>query len=90
MKKMFNQICQFKITLRDIEPKIWRIIQVPETYTFWDLNVAIQNAMGWAGGHLHSFTIKDPKTGEEAEIGTPDEEFEDVEVLPEWKQKINK
>ncbi|HPP37607.1 MAG TPA: plasmid pRiA4b ORF-3 family protein, partial [Thermosynergistes sp.] len=51
VKKRFNNVYQFKITLRDIKPPIWRRIQVPETYTFWDLHVAIQDAMGWTDSH---------------------------------------
>lgn len=46
MKKRYNQVYQFKITLKHIEPDIWRVIQVPETYTFYDFHVAIQDAMG--------------------------------------------
>ena len=52
MKKKFNNVYQFKITLEGAKPPIWRRIQVPETYTFWDLHVAIQDAMGW-GDHHH-------------------------------------
>jgi len=50
-------IYQFKITLLDTQPMIWRRIQVPEPYTFWDLHVAIQSAMGWQDCHLHMFRI---------------------------------
>ena len=60
MKKKFNQVYQFKITLDEIKPPIWRRIQVPETYTFWDLHVAIQDAMGWLDYHLHEFEILNP------------------------------
>ena len=48
----FDQVYQFKITLKSAKPPIWRRIQVPETYTFWDLHVAIQDAMGWRDYHL--------------------------------------
>lgn len=34
MKRKFDQVYQFKITLRDVKPPIWLRIQVPETYTF--------------------------------------------------------
>jgi len=30
---------------------------VPESYTFYDLHVAIQDAMGWLDSHLHDFKI---------------------------------
>ncbi len=89
MKKRFNQVYQFKITLVDSKPPIWRRIQVPETYTFWDLHVAIQDAMGWSDYHLHQFEMDDPSTGIRAEIGIPDEEFDRyADVLPGWKEKI--
>jgi len=89
MKKKFDKIFQFKITLKGIRPPIWRRIQVPETYTFWDLHVAIQDAMGWFDSHLHRFEILNHSTGMKEEIGIPDEEFEwDTVTLPGWEQKI--
>jgi hypothetical protein len=87
-----KQIYQFKITLHDIEPKIWRRIQVPENYSFWDLHVAIQDAMGWTDSHLHQFIIIDPKNSEEVYIGIPgDEAFagELPEMLAGWKEFIS-
>ena len=85
MKKKFDRVYQFKITLKGVKPPIWRRIQVPEPYTFWDLHVAIQDAMGWEDYHLHEFELVDPSTGMKMEIGIPDEE-----ILPGWKQKIVK
>ncbi len=41
------QVYQFKVVLLEVAPPIWRTIQVPETYSFWDLHVAIQDSMGW-------------------------------------------
>ncbi|MDI3524632.1 MULTISPECIES: plasmid pRiA4b ORF-3 family protein [unclassified Kosmotoga] len=87
MKKKFDHVYQFKITLKGIKPPIWRRIQVPETYTFWDLHVAIQDAMGWLDYHLHEFEIINPSTGLKVNIGIPDEDF-GRDVLPGWKQKI--
>jgi len=63
MKKKYSPVYQFKITLEDAKPPIWRRIQVPETYTFWDLHVAIQDAMGWSDYHLHEFGMVNPSTG---------------------------
>jgi hypothetical protein len=49
-----KRIMQFRIELNDLKPPIWRRIQVPETYSFWDLHVAIQDAMGWLDPWGHS------------------------------------
>ncbi len=47
MNKEFDgKIYQFRIELLDIEPAIWRRIQVPADYTFGGLHVALQDAMG--------------------------------------------
>jgi len=91
MKKKQDIIYQFKITLKDIKPLIWRRIQVPKKYTFWDLHVAIQDAMGWYDCHLHEFEIVNPLTGKKIIIGIPneDEDFANYKTLPGWKQKIN-
>lgn len=91
MKKRFERVYQLKITLKGSEPQIWRRIQVPETYTFWDLHVAIQDAIGWEDSHLHEFEMPHPSTGEKVRIGIPDEEagFFRQETIPEQKQKIS-
>ena len=88
MTKKQAQIYQFKITLRDIQPAIWRRIQVPDSYTFWDLHVAIQDSMGWTDTHLHNFTVIDPKVMTKVQIGMPDPGYDDG-TLPGWDQKIS-
>ena len=83
MKKKVTGVHQFKITLQDVKPAVWRRIQTPASYTFWDLHVAIQDAMGWNDMHLHEFRIPDPATRELKTIGIPDDgEFgDDREVI---------
>ena len=77
---------QFKITLQEIDPPVWRRIRVPAYYSFWDLHVAIQDAMGWTDSHLHAFRLTHPKVGARVEIGIPDEEFDTGNpVLPGWE-----
>ncbi|HPL29878.1 MAG TPA: hypothetical protein PLG21_17660, partial [Anaerolineae bacterium] len=44
VRRKYDRVYQFKIVLEGVEPPIWRRIQVPEIYTFWDLHVAIQDA----------------------------------------------
>lgn len=60
-RKKDKEICQFKISLKYSDPLIWRRIQIPSDYTFWELNCAIQDAMGWGGGHLHGFRFINKK-----------------------------
>ena len=65
-----NLIYQFKITLEDISPAIWRRILVPDRYTFWDLHVAIQDSMGWLDYHLHAFELKAPGSRNESKLAS--------------------
>lgn len=91
MKRKFAKVYQFKITLRGIMPPIWRRIQVPSTYSFWDLHVAIQDAMGWLDYHLHEFGLPHLKTGETIRIGVPDEDLINEErILLDREEKISK
>jgi hypothetical protein len=88
MKKEFDKIYQFKITLQGSKPPIWRRIQVPEIYSFWDLHVAIQDAFGWQDYHLHEFEILDPNSKRKVRIGFPDDAFGE-DILLNWKEKIS-
>jgi len=60
-RKPYQSVLQFKIWLIETDPPVWRRIQVPDYYTFYDLHVAIQDAMGWMDCHLHDFVIR-PKS----------------------------
>lgn len=88
---MGNRVYQFKIVMKEITPVIWRRIIVPETYNFWDLHVAIQDAMGWLDYHLHLFRIRRKHSHKDTEIGIPDEDrFEgEPEILPGWEIPIS-
>ncbi|HEY4262899.1 MAG TPA: plasmid pRiA4b ORF-3 family protein [Schlesneria sp.] len=49
-------VYQFKITLMEIKPTIWRRIQIPDC-TLEDLHEYIQAAFGWENYHMHEFKI---------------------------------
>lgn len=70
LNKKQRKIYQFKITLEDIRPPIWRRIQVKSDITLHRLSSTILIAMGWGGGHLHQFEI-DGKF-----YGIPDDDFD--------------
>jgi len=57
--------------LSGTDPLVWRRIQVPERYSFWDLHVAIQDAMGWLDYHLHEFRLLDAAERSVVSIGIP-------------------
>jgi hypothetical protein len=62
---------QFLVVLSGTDPLVWRRIQVPERYSFWDLHVAIQDAMGWLDYHLHEFRLLDGAERSLVSIGHP-------------------
>ncbi len=83
--KKGDLLYQFKITLLDTKPPIWRRIQVPDC-TLADLHEMIQAAMGWENCHMHQFIID----GEPYGTPLPDDfDFGD-EIHNEKKEDLNK
>lgn len=93
-----DEIYQFKIALKYIKPPIWRRIQVPANFTFFDLHVAIEDLFQWSGIHLHKFEMVKPKRifsrfddsfELDSYIGIPDRSMADlINILPEKETKI--
>ena len=84
-----KRVYQFKVELEEIKPAIWRRIQVPENYNFWELHVAIQDAMGWLDYHLHVFRLSEKNGTTENVIGIPDDEFPTATpTLAGWETRI--
>ena len=81
---------QFLVVLTGTDPLIWRRIQVPLQYSFWDLHVAIQDAMGWLDSHLHEFRLLDPMEKHSMSIGIPTgEDPADRPVVPSWDVSLS-
>lgn len=57
-----NKVYQIKVTLRAIEPRIWRRFLILDG-TLADLHDAIQDIMGWEDAHLHEFNIDKRRFG---------------------------
>jgi hypothetical protein len=67
-----DKVYQFKVTLLDSRPPVWRRIQVKDG-TLDKLHEHIQTAMGWTNSHLHRFRINGK------DYGDPDLLYDDVE-----------
>lgn len=82
-----KNVLQFRVTLEEIKPKIWRRIVVPSNYSMWDLHVAIQDSMGWLDYHLHEFRDLTTDDSGERRIGLPVDDFldEGAEITPSWQ-----
>jgi len=59
-----DNILVLRVSLEDIEPRIWRRIQVPDSFTLKQLHRVIQIAMGWHDSHLHEFRIGGERYGQ--------------------------
>ena len=60
---MSHKLFELDVRLREIEPAIWRTIEVPGDSSLEDVHFAIQVAMGWTNSHLHQFEISDVQYG---------------------------
>jgi hypothetical protein len=61
-KPKATTVYQFRVTLLDTKPKIWRRIQIPDC-KLNTLHYHIQAVMGWENCHLHHFDIKGERHG---------------------------
>lgn len=65
---------------------------MPADYTMWDLDVAILNAMGWDGGHLHGFCTIAGQRGSHmsdvVHIGFPSKDFSVGDERKIWEESI--
>ena len=74
---------EIRVELKEIDPSIWRIIQVPSRTSLLRLHRVLQRAMGWTDSHLHLFEVDGKLYGE------PGKEW-DIEVLDSRKMTLEK
>jgi hypothetical protein len=85
-----KRLYQFKITLLDIDPLIWRRIQIKDCPVD-RLHECIQTAMGWTNSHLHRFEIQGIVCGDpellcgntEGFVGTNSRETMVSQIVPQ-------
>jgi len=80
-----ERLYQFKITLLESQPPIWRRIQV-KNCTLDKLHEHIQTAMGWTNSHLHQFEIDGERYGDPELL---DDGFEDFHCVDSTVTKIS-
>jgi pRiA4b ORF-3-like protein len=80
-----ERIYQFRITLLDTQPAIWRRIQVKDC-ALDKLHEHIQTAMGWTNSHLHHFKIGEQLYGDPMLL---DENFADMSYEDSLSTKIS-
>jgi Plasmid pRiA4b ORF-3-like protein len=78
---MKDSIIRIAITLLDVDPAIWRRIEVPASMTLEGLHDVVQILMGWADYHLHHFQFGDVMYG----VPAPDDrEMNDGRKVKLW------
>jgi hypothetical protein len=65
---------RLRVTMRDVEPKVERVIDVPVAITLDDLHLVLQVALGWTDSHLHQFRT------ETTTYAAPFEQWDDAET----------
>ena len=84
-KKAPPPVYRLKITLLEIEPPIWRRIEVLSSIKLCCLHSVLQVVMGWTDSHLHQFE-RDGKNW-----GVPKwDEFDELDLIDESKTQLAK
>ena len=81
-----------RVSLNDVEPEIWRVIEVAGLGRLGTLHGALVGAMGWEDSHLHSFRVDEqwysPVHDQLETIGDDEEDITVSEALPEVGSSI--
>jgi len=78
-----SKILQLKISLKEIEPKIWRRVLVEDSISFYELHEVIQKVMSWEDYHLFKFEFNN------ISITPPDAGFLEEDEKDPKKVKVN-
>jgi len=79
MAEINNMILQFKIQIQGIsKPPVWRVVLVPDYFTFMQFHEVIQTVFGWQSTHLYQFCPKG--YGSSPTIGEIDPDFDSIEI----------
>jgi len=79
-------VYQIKITLENVQPSIWRRVQVLSDCTLAQLHRVIRAVMAWEDYHLHQFTIKRRLYS----LPNPEDADYERKVIDERRVRLNK
>ena len=80
-----ERVYQFRITLLDTRPPVWRRVQVKDC-TLDKLHEHVQTAMGWTNSHLHHFRVGEQLYGDPLLV---QENFEEMEYEDSTTTKLS-
>ena len=72
---MTQETTRLRVTLRDVEPPVERVVDVPVSTTLPELHNVLQAAFGWWDCHLHQFV-----TADESCYGIPDDDWPEGQI----------
>jgi len=75
---------QLRIVLQDIQPPVWRQIQIWEDITLGKLHEILQIVMNWEDCHLHEFTIGRRLYS----VPDPDDDMHERKVIDENRERL--
>ena len=73
---------RLRVTMRDVDPAVVRVIDVPAASSLAELHELLQAALGWTDSHLHQFTADGVR------YGVPDPDWDDLEVQDETTARL--
>lgn len=73
---------QLKMTLRNVDPPIWRRVLIPSQTRLDEASWMLNRAMGWKGGHLHAFDVDGTR------YGIVDPDWADMNQLDEARYSL--
>jgi len=79
-------VYQIRITLENVQPSIWRRVQVLSDCTLAQLHRVIRAVMAWEDYHLHQFTIKRRLYS----LPNPEDADYERKVIDERRVRLNK
>lgn len=71
------RVYRLHISLLEVEPRIWRRVQVPAAISLRQLHDVFQITMGWTNSHLHEFVVGNEHFGRTDPRVDPPEDLRD-------------